>query len=229
MILTIERVLQLLSEGKSVEKIAELSEINPSEVCTIIDEARKIILEYDKQRARKKIILKKAATAENHDSSSSSDDDLFKGEDIFKGSELSAVPLGSSLVMYTDGASSGNPGHSGIGITINDSDGRQVGKVTSYIGKATNNFAEYSALIRALKIAIYFKTKSLKIRTDSELVVKQLIGEYKVKNENIKPLYDLAVKLIKKIPNFKVEHVTRNFNEKADYLAKKGSESFGRK
>ena len=126
----------------------------------------------------------------------------------------------NSTIIYTDGASSGNPGPAGIGIVIEDTEGRQLGKVSAYIGEKTNNFAEYTALIRALKIALYFKTRALKIRTDSELIVKQLKGEYKVNNTNIKPLYEEAVSLKKKI-NCRVEHVTRNLNDKADYLAKK--------
>ncbi|MBP7736006.1 MAG: ribonuclease HI family protein [Spirochaetes bacterium] len=126
--------------------------------------------------------------------------------------------------MYTDGASSGNPGPAGIGIVIFDHDGRQIGKVSSYIGSRTNNYAEYTALIRALKIAIYFKAKVLRVRTDSELIVKQISGEYKVKNDQIKKLYDQAVSLIKEIGVCKIEHVPRSQNDKADYLAKKATQ-----
>ncbi|TFH40240.1 MAG: ribonuclease HI family protein [Chrysiogenales bacterium] len=102
-----------------------------------------------------------------------------------------------------------------------DKDGRQMGKVSSYIGRRTNNFAEYAAMIRALRIAIYFKTEELKIRTDSELIVKQIGGEYRVKNDQIKKLYDEAMTLIKSIKKFKIEHVPRTQNDKADYLARK--------
>jgi ribonuclease HI len=131
--------------------------------------------------------------------------------------------------MYVDGASRGNPGPAGIGIVINDRDGRQVGKVSDYIGRRTNNFAEYTALIRALQIAIYFKTKELKIRTDSELAVKQIRGEYKVSNENIKPLYAEVIRLKKMINSCRIEHVTRNLNEKADYLAGRATTSYKKK
>jgi ribonuclease HI len=128
--------------------------------------------------------------------------------------------------MYTDGASSGNPGPAGIGVVINDKEDRTVGKVSLYIGNKTNNFAEYSALIRALKIAIYFKTKDLKIRTDSELVVKQIKGEYKVSSPKIKPLYDEAMRLKRKIQSCRIEHVTRSLNDMADHLAKKAVDTF---
>ncbi|HON77855.1 MAG TPA: ribonuclease HI family protein [Spirochaetota bacterium] len=208
MILSIERVLKLLSEGKSADKIAELGDVSIDDVYTMIDEARQMLMKTDKEKMRKKVIIKKPHSSEVKD-------------DIFEGSEITTVPIESSLVMYTDGACSGNPGPAGIGIVIYDTDGRQVGKVSHFIGNGTNNYAEYTAIIRALKIAIYFKTRVLKIRTDSELIVKQLTGEYEIKNEKIKGLYSEVMKLKQKINNFKIEHVTRSLNDKADYLAKK--------
>jgi ribonuclease HI len=220
MLMSIDRVLKLIEEGKSLEKIAELANCQVEDVVGVIEEARTLINKYDKQVVRKKIILKKNA---DHPDGEVDVEDTGGDERaaIFDGAELSTIPLGSSLTMYVDGASSGNPGPAGIGILIYDHDDRQVAKVSSYIGRRTNNYAEYSAVVRALKIAIYFKTKSLKIRTDSELVVKQINGEYKVKHEQIKKLYDQATRLIRSIDKCKIEHIPRAQNEKADYLAKK--------
>lgn len=220
MLLSMDRVLQLLAEGKSAEKIAEMSAVKVEDVYRIIENARQLLMEFDKTRSKRKIIIKKKD--EGGDRLSEEDIDI---KEIFQGAELSAVPMGSSLIMYVDGASSGNPGPAGIGIVIIDRDGRQVGKVSSYIGRGTNNFAEYTALIRALRIAIYFNTRALKIRTDSELAVKQVSGDYKVSNKNIKPLYDEVVRLKKMINSCRIEHVTRNLNEKADYLAGKAISS----
>ncbi len=218
MLLSIDRAMQLLAEGKSLEKIADLSNADIEDVRRVINEAREMLNNYDKAKSKKKIIIKKKENVVDSK-------EKWNGEtneiEIFEGSELSAVPLGSSLVIYTDGASSGNPGPAGIGIVIYDKEDRTVGKVSSYIGSNTNNFAEYTALLRALKIAIYFNTKQLKIRTDSELIVKQIKGEYKVTNETIKPLYDEALKLKRKINSSRIEHVSRSLNEKADFLAKK--------
>lgn len=227
MLLSIDRVLKLLAEGKSVQKIADLANLEVGDVCNVIDDARNILMSYDKERTKKKIIIKKRATSIEN---SKSHDQIYineekMGEDFFDGAELSMMPLGSSLIIYTDGASGGNPGPAGIGIVINDKDDRVVGKVSSFIGKGTNNYAEYSALIRALKIAIHFKTKDLRIRTDSELVVKQVKGEYKVSSEKIKPLYEEAIKLKRMINSFRIEHIPRSLNEKADYLAKKALSS----
>ncbi len=225
MLLNIDRVLQLLAEGKSVQKIAELSDVEESDVCKVIDEARKMLSSYDKAKTKKKFIIKKKGVDTSAQDESNAREDE-SGDDIFNGAELSAVPFESSLVMYTDGACSGNPGPTGIGIEINDNDGRTVGKVSLYTGPGTNNFAEYSAIIRALRIAIYYKTKNLKIRTDSELIVKQVKGEYRVSSDKIRPLFNEVVRLKKKVNSCRIEHVTRSLNDKADYLAKKAVSSF---
>lgn len=225
MLLSIDRVLQLLAEGKSLEKIAELSGAGADDVSHVVEEARKLLNTYDKARVRKKIIIRRKLEDNFPEHVSrppeEGEEPAIDENEIFYGAELSAVPLNSSLTMYIDGASSGNPGPSGIGIVITDKEDRQVGKVSVPIGVATNNVAEYSALLRALKIAIYYKTNVLRIRSDSELIVKQMKGEYRVNHENIKPLYEEAVRLRKMISNVRIEHVSRSINEKADFLAKK--------
>jgi ribonuclease HI len=224
MLLSIERVLRLLAEGKSVEKIAELAGSSKEEVCGLIEEARMLLEQSDKLKTRKKVIFKKKASEEDRrQDAGETTEDGASLQEVFDGAELTAVPVSSSLTIYVDGASSGNPGPAGIGIVIIDSSNHQVGKVSAYIGTCTNNVAEYTALIRALEIALYYKTRVLKIRTDSELVEKQMKGEYRVSNENIRELYEKAQSLKKKIGNCKIEHVTRNLNDKADYLAKKAA------
>jgi len=221
MLLSIDRVLQLLAEGKSIEKIAELANVDSNDVLAIIEEARKIVNQFDKQKSKSKIIIKKKNNINTQIpmEMKETDEELFDGFEV-----LSTIPTESVLTMYVDGESKGNPGPAGIGIVIYNNDDQFVGKVSSYIGKKTNNQAEYVALIRAMLIAIYFKTKFLKIRSDSELVVRQLLGEYQINNSQIKKLYDKVMELKKQMPNFKIEHVMRNFNERADYLAKKAAD-----
>lgn len=221
MLLSIDRVLQLIAEGKSIKKIAELSNVSEDDVCSIVEKARKILLKYDKSRIIRKIKLDKIRDGKDEEDSDKNKTNSTLENEIFQGAELTAVPVDSTLTMYVDGAAMGNPGPSGIGIVINDSDGRQVGKVSHYLGHGTNNYAEYSALIRALQIAIFFKTRLLNVRSDSELVVRQVSGESRVSSKDIKPLYDKVVSLKKKIKQCKIEHVTLNMNDKADYLAKK--------
>lgn len=224
MLLSIDRVLALLAEGKSLEKIAALANCTPADVAGVIEEARKLLSQHEKPIARKKIILKRS-----HEPAMEGEDDMegeAKGKEsrLFDGAEISAVPMNASLTMYIDGASSGNPGPAGIGIVIYDHDDRQVGKISSRLGIKTNNYAEYSALIRALSLAVYFQADSVRIRTDSELIVKQMNGEYQVRNAQIRKMYERATALVKKIGNVKIEHIPRTQNEKADYLAKKAAQ-----
>ena len=213
MLLSIDRVLKLLVEKKSISKIAELAETTEEAVIEIIEDARQLLIKHEKPLTKRKIIIKKKQSDTPDNESSESH--------IFEGADLSAVPVQSTLTMYTDGASKGNPGPAGIGIVILDQDDHQVGKVSLSIGKGTNNFAECTALIRALEIGAYFKAHTIKIRTDSELVVKQISGEYAIKNVNLKKLHHRATELSKQFKHCKIDHVSRNFNEKADYLAKK--------
>ncbi len=126
-------------------------------------------------------------------------------------------------VLYTDGASSGNPGASGIGVVL-DCEGR-THEISEYIGFATNNVAEYTALIRGLEKAKALGVQEIKACLDSELLVKQLTGQYKVKNERLKELHKKALRLLSSFKTFSVRHIPRDKNKKADSLAKKAAAS----
>jgi len=118
------------------------------------------------------------------------------------------------LQAYIDGGSRGNPGEAGVGVYIPG----MVG-IAEYLGKATNNFAEYSALVTALRFAAFSRCEELQVFADSELVVKQINGEYQVRNEGIRPLYESAKRWIALIPEFSIAHVRREQNSRADRLA----------
>ncbi len=121
--------------------------------------------------------------------------------------------------IYTDGCSRGNPGPAGIGILIINNDGREIKRISEYIGKATNNIAEYRAILRAVNECESRKIDEAIFFTDSELIVNQLNKSYKVKDEKIKTLY---VKLLNKLINFKnwsIKHIPREDNKIADSLA----------
>ncbi len=126
------------------------------------------------------------------------------------------------LIIYTDGASRGNPGPASIGIYITDLKQKEVASITQTLGVQTNNFAEYSAVIEALRMAIKNKVTDLIIRSDSELLIRQLLGEYQIKSETLKPLYDECQRLARKIKKIKFEHVRRENNKEADRLANEG-------
>ena len=124
------------------------------------------------------------------------------------------------LEAYIDGGSRGNPGEAGAGVYLPG-----VARIAEYLGTGTNNFAEYSALLIALRFAVYTKCTELRVMADSELVVKQINGEYKVKNEGIQVLHAAALRWIALIPQFSIYHVFREDNKDADKLANKAMDT----
>jgi ribonuclease HI len=124
-------------------------------------------------------------------------------------------------ILFSDGASSGNPGPSGIGAVIKTSDSEH--EISENIGLATNNIAEYKALIAALKKAISLNIEDVIINLDSELIVRQINGTYRVKNKGLLPLFAEAMHLLKKFKCYNIYHIPREENKKADMLAKKAS------
>lgn len=123
-----------------------------------------------------------------------------------------------SWIAYTDGASRGNPGIAGCGAHIISPQQEEHG-FKRFLGTKTNNQAEYEAVILALEHLTRFKADHVTIRADSELMVKQMNGEYKVKNSNILPLYTQVKDLTKNFTTIHFEHVRREFNKEADKLA----------
>ena len=120
--------------------------------------------------------------------------------------------------IFIDGASKGNPGPSGIGVII--CQGSNILKnISSYIGKATNNIAEYSALIYALQEAVILKAEAIQINTDSQLLARQMNKVYKVKHKNIIGLYNQAVNLLAAFKEVSIKHIPREENIGADKLA----------
>lgn len=122
------------------------------------------------------------------------------------------------LIIHTDGACFGNPGPMGIGIAIHK-DGKPIKKISGYIGKGTNNIAEYTAVLRALKFAKEMNEREVEIRSDSELLIRQMKGEYKTKMPHLKELKKKIDELGKEI-NVNFKWVPRDENEIADFLSK---------
>jgi ribonuclease HI len=118
-----------------------------------------------------------------------------------------------------DGGSRGNPGPASYGVVIRDPRGEIVARLKKYIGRTTNNVAEYYGLIAALDYAQSNSIKALRVESDSELLVKQMRGTYKVKSADLKPLHERAEKMSQAIPAFRIDHVYREQNREADLLA----------
>ncbi|MBC8274435.1 MAG: ribonuclease HI family protein [Chloroflexi bacterium] len=130
------------------------------------------------------------------------------------------------LNIYADGASWGNPGPAAIGAVIKDGKQKELASVSQYIGEATNNQAEYQAVIAALKAAARFKATEITLYLDSELVVRQLAGSYKVRNLFLFPLYKEAAELCKKFDNLSIVHIGHDANIEAHALAKAALKKF---
>ncbi len=130
------------------------------------------------------------------------------------------------LVVNVDGASRGNPGKAGIGVAIFDKDSKLIKECSEYIGTATNNVAEYKALILGVKEAIKCGAQEILFRTDSELLAKQIMGEYKVRNTQLMYLFTEVQGLLKKLPKWKIKHIPRVENKEADMLANKGIDMY---
>ena len=125
----------------------------------------------------------------------------------------------SYIVAHIDGGARGNPGPAGYGVVITDQQGHELAKLSEYLGHQTNNYAEYSGLLAALKYAAEHPARALKVISDSELLVKQLRGEYKVRNPALQQLYTQARQLIRQLNWFSIQHVLREKNREADRLA----------
>ena len=126
--------------------------------------------------------------------------------------------FGGSATAHIDGGSRGNPGPAGYGVHIEQEDGTIV-ELKKSLGTCTNNVAEYNGLLAALRWARDQRVRVLRVKSDSELLVKQMRGEYRVKNPGLQPLYEQARALARQIGRVTFEHVRREFNKDADRLA----------
>jgi ribonuclease HI len=131
------------------------------------------------------------------------------------------------LTLYADGSSRGNPGPAGAGVVILDRHGKVIREISRFLGRATNNEAEYQALIIALENALELGAEKIQVRVDSELLARQMNGLYRVKSAKLKPLYDKARRLLISFKQVDIQHVGREINNRADMLANKASQASG--
>ena len=126
---------------------------------------------------------------------------------------------GAAYTAHIDGGARGNPGPSGYGVVIHDASGRKVAELSEYLGHHTNNYAEYQGLLAALRYARDHGIAALKVISDSELMVRQMKGVYKVKHPELKALHGEAQQLVRKLEHFEIRHALREHNQDADRLA----------
>jgi len=127
-------------------------------------------------------------------------------------------------ILFVDGASLGNPGEGGCGIILKDMEGRLIYFGGEYLGRVTNNQAEYRALIRGLEEAYRRGWKTILVFTDSELLARQINGNYKVKDQKLQVLYEKAKALLGRFSYWEIKHIDREENREADKLAKKAAQ-----
>jgi ribonuclease HI len=123
------------------------------------------------------------------------------------------------LIAHCDGGSRGNPGPAGYGAVIEDKNGRILARLSEYLGKRTNNYAEYSALLGVLAWCLEHKHPRVRVVADSELMVKQMKGQYKVNSPDLRPLWEEARRRASKLERFEIVHTLRGGNKEADQLA----------
>jgi ribonuclease HI len=128
----------------------------------------------------------------------------------------------SFAMLWTDGGARGNPGPAGAGFVLKSAAGEVLAAEGHFLGHTTNNVAEYRALLLGLRSALDLGVKRLEIRADSELLIKQLKGEYRVKNAGLRPLYEEALGLLRGFETAELKHVRREHNVEADRLANEG-------
>jgi formyltetrahydrofolate-dependent phosphoribosylglycinamide formyltransferase len=134
--------------------------------------------------------------------------------DLWQGAEV----LPEKIIIYTDGGSRGNPGPAAAAFVLTDSGQNRLCARAFYLGETTNNFAEYTAVVKALEAAKDYQARDIKLYSDSELLVKQLTGRYKVKSQQLRPLFTQAVELLEKYDSKQIEFIPRDKNKEADGL-----------
>lgn len=132
-------------------------------------------------------------------------------------------------VLWTDGAARGNPGPAGIGAILKSGSGEVLYTGSEFLGHTTNNVAEYKAVLLGLEGALASGVSRIEVRADSELLIKQLKGEYRVKSPGLKPLFDEARKLLGRFSSVKLTHIRRELNGEADRLANQGIDRTAKK
>ncbi|MGC1784558.1 MAG: ribonuclease HI family protein [Acidobacteriaceae bacterium] len=147
---------------------------------------------------------------------------------LFRGGKVSTDSKGW-VTAFTDGGSRGNPGPSGYGVVVQSEDGAVLAELSEFLGMRTNNVAEYSGMLAALEYALANGHVRLRVVSDSELMVKQMRGQYRVQSPELRPLFEEAKRRAAKLDAFQIEHVLRGKNKRADELANKAMDRGMRK
>lgn len=144
---------------------------------------------------------------------------------LFRGAAKTQSGATGWVMAFTDGGARGNPGPAGYGVVVRAEDGTVLAELSEFLGIRTNNVAEYSGLLAALEWSLANGHARLRVVSDSELMVKQMRGQYRVKSPDLRPLYEEAKRRTAKLEAFQIEHVLRGKNKRADELANKAMDA----
>jgi ribonuclease HI len=142
-----------------------------------------------------------------------------ESSNLFSAPRFEPKSAPAAHTAHVDGGARGNPGPAGYGVAIQDASGQPVAELSEYLGHRTNNYAEYQGLLAALRYAAEHQIKALKVISDSELMVRQMKGVYKVRHPELRKLYEQAQMLIRQLEHFEIRHALREHNKTADRLA----------
>jgi ribonuclease HI len=145
---------------------------------------------------------------------------LFRNSDLPPGKTVTDTD--KEWVLMVDGAARGNPGEAGCGAVIYDENGTIVKELSRYIGRATNNVAEYEGLLMGLEALLQMGKRRVRVESDSQLLVRQLNGQYRVKDEKLQALFAKAVAILRQFKEYRIVHIPRELNKLADRLANRG-------
>lgn len=220
MLLSIDKVLQLLAEGKDVAKIEDLSGAGREEIIHLIEEARNLLAKHEKERSRKKLIIKKKIHVPTGDRRINVEDSGEELPSFLGGAELSAVPVEDLLVINIAVVERG--GVTGIALIIHDREDRQVGKLSYCLRRVPARRALIRAAVRSWEIAEYFRASGVKIRSNDDIFVRQINGEIYVQEQDLKDQYESFQKIVSegKRP-CRCEPIPTLSNDKTTYLAEK--------
>ncbi|MBN1501483.1 MAG: hypothetical protein JW982_15090 [Spirochaetes bacterium] len=213
MLLNIDRVLQLLAEGKDLNKISEISKLPAEQISTMILDARDMLNKYDKAKVRKKVILKKGSHSPA-DNLSSSD----SVNELFEGAELNAIPV-NALLNFNIAVSSGGDFFK-AGIVISDEEEKQIGKLHFKLIKNSEKTAAIEAISKSIEVASYFSARAAKFRISDSTLVKIINLEIRTENKTIQKNAEMLNQKLSAQDDFRVEYISSSSNEKTEFLAR---------
>ncbi len=213
MLLNIDKILQLLAEGKDLNKISEISKLPVSQISSMILEARDLLNKLEKNKVRKKVILKKNSHTETPDFG-----DMKSGNEIFEGAEMNAIPV-DSVLHFNIAVSSGGDFFK-AGIVISDHEEKQIGKLHFKLAKNSDKTALIEAIGKSAEIASYFSAKAAKFRIQDNNLVKIINLDIKTENKTIQKNAEILHAQLMEKKDFRVEYISPSSNEKTDFIAK---------